>query len=51
MTASQWRIVFKNWHCVLREDGALAPKRVGDAHLTLVLIKTVNFVDIISSVR
>jgi hypothetical protein len=51
MTASQWQLVFKNWHCVIREDGTLAPKHAGNAHLKFVLIKTVHFVDIISGVR
>ena len=45
------KLVFKNWHYVLPEDGTLVLEHVGDAHLMLVLIKTVCLVGTVNSVR
>ena len=36
--------VFRNWHCVLLEDGTHVPKYAGEARLMFVLIATVHFV-------
>jgi hypothetical protein len=37
---------FKNWHCILPEDGTHVPKHAGQAHLMIVLINDVHFADI-----
>jgi hypothetical protein len=44
-------LVFKNWHCVLPEDGMHVPKHVGAPHLMFVLIKDAHLVGIINGVR
>jgi len=44
------KLVFKNWHYVLPEDGTIVLGHVGDAHLMLVLIKTVYLVGTVNSV-
>jgi hypothetical protein len=41
---------FKNWHCILPEDGAHVPKQVGEAYLMFVLIKNVHSVGILHGV-
>jgi hypothetical protein len=38
------KLVFKDWHCVLREDGTLVLEYVGNVHLMCVLIKAVYLV-------
>jgi hypothetical protein len=43
-------LVFKNWHCVLPEDGTSVLNHVGAPHLLFVLIKDVNLVGVISGV-
>lgn len=44
-------MVFENWHYVLPEGGTLVLEHVRDAHLMLVLIKTVYLVGTVNSVR
>jgi len=43
-------MVFKNWHCVLPEDGTLVLKHDGHAHVKFVLIKTLYLVGTIHGV-
>jgi hypothetical protein len=42
---------FKNWHFILPEDGTLAPKHDGEAHLMFVLIEALHLFGIINGVR
>jgi len=44
LTASQWQLALKKWHCVLPEGGTHVPKHVGEFHLMFVLIKYVHLV-------
>jgi hypothetical protein len=39
-------LAFKNWHCVLHEDGTHVPKHVGEAHVMFILIKHVHLVGV-----
>jgi len=50
LIATQCKFVFKNWHCVLSEDGTRAPKQFGDANAMFYLIETGHFVGTIKGV-
>jgi hypothetical protein len=44
LNTAEWQLVFKNWHCILPEDGPCVPKHVGEAQLKFLLINTVHLI-------